>query len=90
MTIRVRIERKPAIADLHGITPAYWAIRLTSTDEASTMAFDAASLVINNANGKFRLHAKGVDGTHLAAMADIIIGPEHPANYAEINLGAVE
>lgn len=81
MTIRVRIERKPAITDLHGITPAYWAIRLTTTDEASTMAFDAATLAINNAYGRFRLHAKGVDGTHLAVMADIIIGPEDPKDY---------
>lgn len=82
MTVRVRIERKPAITDPHGITPAYWAITLTDTTECSTMVYNAASLAINNANGRFRLHAKGVNGSHLAAMVDMIIGPEDPKDYA--------
>ena len=78
MSVIVRIVRK-----------AFgWTITILP-DQANAIAFDAASLAVSNANGKFRMHAKGADGDHLAVMADIIIGPENPKDYAAMT-GAVQ
>lgn len=76
MTTLVRISRNAAS----------WGVTIL-IDGVQTIAIDAKDLAINNANGRFRLKAQGTDGSHLAAMVDIILGPADPKDYEA--LGAV-
>jgi len=76
MTTLVRISRNAAS----------WGVTIL-IDGVQTLAMDARALAVNNANGRFRLKAQGTDGSHLAAMVDIILGPEDPKDYEA--LGAV-
>ena len=70
MTTLVRISRNAAS----------WGVTIL-IDGVQTIAMDARTLAINNANGRFRLKARGTDGSHLAAMVDIVVGPEDPKDY---------
>jgi hypothetical protein len=70
MTTLVRISRNATS----------WGVTIL-IDGVQTIAMDARTLAINNANGRFRLKARGTDGSHLAAMVDIVVGPEDPTDY---------
>jgi len=69
--------------------PGSWSITILTDPQSSTIVFEAIRLAINNANGKFRMNARGVDGGHMAAMVDVVLGPEDPKDYAGIDLGAM-
>lgn len=70
MTTLVRISRNAAS----------WGVTIL-IDGVQTIAMDAKTLAISNANGRFRLKARGTDGSHLAAMVDIVVGLEDPKDY---------
>lgn len=65
-----------------------WSVTIL-IDGVQTLAVDADLLTVSNANGRFRLKARGTDGTNLAAMVDIIVGPEDTSEYGAFAKGAV-